>query len=193
MRRPMVLSLVLASFPAALVAQAPTPTSYTRMLLGAGGMAGTGPSFVVGVDHRKATSRLGLRLVGEYTQSGPGMRSDASGWLYRHSTTYGLQVLGTRPFREGRRIEPYLFAGVGVYQSRGMYQEPVFDDPSNPLNYTPGEFRHWRETSPELLWGFGTNVRVMGMTLFGDLKLPNWGTGSIHYGRSGTFKIGVRF
>jgi hypothetical protein len=183
MRRSITLSLLLA-VPAALAAQdtiAPAPGSYTRMLLGAGGMPGSGLSFLVGVDHKKKASKLGLRVAAEFREEAPRGFSVPANRFY-NSKTYGLQVLGFRPFREGRRIEPYMFAGVGVYHRQSTYYDGFTD-----------AWTSRQETSPELLWGFGTNVRVMGLTLFGDLKLPTWGGNYIRYGHAGAFKFGIRF
>jgi len=152
------------------------------MLLGAGGHAGSGTSFLVGLDHKKAASKLGLRVVGEYREQGP-TRFSYTAPEINFSKTYGLQLLGMRPFREGRRIEPYMFAGLGVYHSDRTYYEPI-----------SGDVVRQRETSPELLWGVGANVRVMGLRFFGDVKLPTWGGSQYRFGeKAGTFKIGVRF
>jgi hypothetical protein len=185
MRRSIALSLLLA-VPAGLAAQdtvarPAAPGSYTRMLLGAGGTPGSGLTFMVGLDHKKAASKLGLRVVGEYREHGPTRFSYASREI-DFSKTYGLQLLGMRPFREGRRIEPYMFAGLGIYHNDRTYYEPI-----------SGAVVRRRETSPELLWGLGANVRVLGMTLFGDVKLPTWGGPNLSYGQAGTFKIGFRF
>lgn len=189
MRRSIAVALLLV--PAVLAAQDSTsaPRSYTRMILGAGGRAGYGASILVGVDHKQKASKLGVRVVAEYQESRPRDLYVTTDQFY-HSKTFGLQLLGMRPFREGRRIEPYMFAGVGIYHGTSTSFRRI-DDPSNPSS---SQLIRSHDTSPELLWGVGSNVRIMGMSFFGDVKLPTWGGSHYRFGeKAGTFKIGVRF
>jgi len=51
------------------------------------------------------------------------------------------------------------------------------------------------EVSPTLIWGSGLNVRVSGLTLFGEVKLPVWSAQSNSFGMGpqAPLTFGIRF
>lgn len=190
MRRSIVVALLLA--PAAATAQDIAPGGYTRMILGAG-IQKYAPTVTVGVEHKKASARLGFRLMAELRDNVAGMPGHQMLQVYSTSRTYGLQALGIRTFRERSRFQPYVLAGLGVYHTAGSAQRLAVTLDSTGIHPAPGEWVHHRSTVPTLLWGFGANVRIMRMNLFGDLKLPTWEGPGFGYGPQAPLTFGIRF
>lgn len=192
MFRRLLVVACLAGWSAGLSAQTPSP-SYTQMLLGVG-YSYTEPMFALGFEHKPKGSKVAFRALLEHHEVQYASGSDASpSWHTRE--LYGAQLLGVRLFRDTRRIQPYVFGGLGLYHQRSHYAGPelVFSDTGLVL----GAYRSEQTSrfTPAVVWGTGLNLRLRGVTLFGEARLPMFmgGFNRVRTGPQSPLVLGFRF
>jgi hypothetical protein len=177
-------------FPGCLAAQA-GPPSYTQMILGAGFAPGL-PAVNVGFEHRPTGSKIAWRAMLEYRDRIHDVVSSPDHSSYSRRTTYALQLLGVRQYRADRRVQPYVFGGLGIFHQAVSGSQAFIDRQTGFV-----DIQRSNETLvyPSLLWGVGTSVRVSGVTLFGELRLPEYSPSSRQFrgGWQSPFFLGIRF
>ena len=168
--------------------------SYTQMILG-GGPFPLGPVYTLGFAHKPAGSSVSWRLMTEYYE-----RSlpdpDRAGTFFSATTTYGLQALGVRTFRETRRFQPYLLGGVGLYHTDHMFRDrTVTWTDSGFVTLADRGIGRRQSVIPTFIWGTGLNLRISGVTLFGEVKLPIYSTNinAFRWGPQAPLTFGIRF
>lgn len=184
-------AMLLVLYPCAALAQ-DASTSFTRLLLGGGvsfrNAGAVTPTYAAGIEIKPAWSTLKFRLATEYWDAS---QSRASNDWY-HNRSIGAHVLAIRPFGS-RRARPYVMAGAGLYAdafSGISYRYTQLD--SGYLRGTPYEFsRH--DIAPALIWGAGLDVRILGMNVFGELRLPVYYRHALHIGPHAPVAFGVTF
>lgn len=175
--------------------QAPgqAPPGYTQMILGLG-YTTEDPAFAVGFEHKPARSRIAFRTLVEYREKMWGS-PDMTNPAFSSRRLLGVQFLGARIFRDGRRIQPYLLGGLGVYHEDAQWggYPLVFTD--SGIVQGPFTYRATERLIPALITGTGVNARLGSVTLFGELRLPLYRTGmrNFSYGPQVPLMFGIRF
>jgi hypothetical protein len=188
--RCIVSAMMVVALPWSMLAQEQART-ITQLILGVG-LTGSEsgwsqPTYTAGFDVKRSTSNLSLRVVTEYTASD---RTTDSFWS--SSRTVGVQLLGVRTFG-AHRIQPYVVAGSGLYQTstEGVGSQ-FYQDTSGALFSRPVPYKRI-ETRPTLIWGTGANIRMGSGALFFELKLPLYYNNAFHVGPQSPLLVGVRF
>lgn len=173
--------------------QTPAPSpGYTQMIVGMGYWT-QNPSIVLGFEHKRSSSPIAWRVMLEYWDDFQFNRYDS--WSHVHiREVSGAQLLGVRIFRARHRFQPYLLGGLGLYYDKGLAagMTPAIGPDTDP----PQPYRdEWRRFHPSVIWGGGMSVRVSGLTLFSELKLPLPSTGGrgFRLGPQMPLVFGVRF
>jgi hypothetical protein len=168
MRIRFVVVTALAVAPAVAAAQERT-SSYTQMLLGFGPTP-SGTAAIAGFEHRLKSSPVGFRIMADFvdhTRTPPDADESYPLW-----SRMGVSVLGMRYFRSERRVQPYLLAGVGVFNEWGSQRQLLSTQSgSGPITYSYGPIEYYERTNFGATWGAGTSVRLGPATVFGELKL----------------------
>lgn len=186
-----LLVMSALAFPAITQGQSSVSTSYTRMILG-GGVGRYAPTFTLGFEVKRAKSPLTWRLMSEYSEQSVG--EPFGGGYFSTSSSYGIQLLGVRTFRESKRFQPYVLAGGGVDYTYGQYTPVSYrPDSSGYFNPTIGFPRRRQTVEPAFIWGTGMNLRLSGLTLFSELKLPIYSGNAFKFGPYAPLTFGIRF
>jgi hypothetical protein len=171
--------------------QASAP-SYTDILLGVGHTLDEA-AWSLGFEHKPAGSRVAWRVLLEQWDHHT-MLPTADQPDFHARRFLGAQLLGLRLFRQSRRVQPYVLGGLGVYRETYMFGHSSYtlDPDGAPIRgaMTTG---HGERTNHFMLWGTGMNVKVSGVTLFGELKLPMPMGGGVGRFTAAPFLFGIRF
>src|SRR5688572_18711357 len=163
------------------------------MILG-GGISPSVPIFTLGFEHKPASSNVSLRLMTEYYERA--VSDPTTGGFFSLTKMFGLQALGVRTFRLAHRFQPYVLGGAGLYYDDSMYRPSTFSWNGNGLELSSSsEIRQRQSVIPTVLWGTGLNVRVSGLTLFGEVKFPMYAP-QVHrfrFGPQAPLTFGFRF
>ena len=144
---------------------------YTDILLGVG-HTGDEAAWSLGFEHKPKDSRVAWRVLLEQWDHhavlpGPEQHD------FQVRRFLGAQLLGLRLFRQRHRAQPYVLAGLAVYRRSTIYGFSSYEaDAEGNLVRGPLTTGYAERTHPFMLWGTGLNVRVSGVNLFGELKLP---------------------
>jgi len=188
--RVLLASLAIVLPLSALPSQTP-PRSLTELIVGGGmppmGGIGLSPSYTVGLQLNPAGQKLSFRVMAEFFES-----QSAGANEYRSQSNTGAQLLGVRTFGTGR-LQAHFVAGLGLYSTKtsgiahqyafdgtGVVQGPAFEYSKNAFRAVP-------------IIGTGASLRVLGMNLFGEVKLPTFYPNGFHHGPYSPLIIGVRF
>lgn len=197
LRRALAIGVLLgATFPLSAQEQTqqtqqPQLPGYTQMLIGVGHTFDEA-AWSLGVEHKPAGSRVAWRALLEQWDHHTVLPSADQPDLQARRFL-GAQLLGLRVFRQPRRLQPYVLGGLAMYRERYVYSfSPHILNPDGSTSRGPAEAGHGERVHGSLFWGTGLNLRVSGVTVFGEVKLPVPRTGR------GTFSaapllLGIRF
>jgi hypothetical protein len=185
------VAAVTLLFPIVLGAQS-ADTSVTRLLLAGGPISGPSagwtPAYSVGIERKPLTSSVTFRLSLAVWEGEAGQESQFPQW----SRGVGAELVGIHRFGE-RRVQPYFFAGAGVYHRRTEgYSANIMITDSGFVN---GPTFHYltREVRPAILWGTGVNLRIGATTLFVEARFPVYYGSAFHYAPQLPLLLGIRF
>jgi hypothetical protein len=183
-RRSLVVACAVALASVAEAQTEPVP-SYTEMVVGVG-YTFTTRAYNLGFEHKPADSPIAWRVMLERwsRQSHPVESYHSSQELF------GAQFLGLRQFRQRRALQPYILGGLGLYHEKSFSATNLVFDPATGANW---QYANRERFIPSIIWGSGLNLRLRGVTLFGEFKLPVPSQGVGLAGPAAPLTFGIRF
>lgn len=169
-------------------AQQPVP-SYTDMIFGVGHTF-RARSYVLGFEHKPTDSPISWRVLFERWSR----RSQPTEANMSSQELFGAQLLGLRLFRQQRRLQPYILGGFGLYHEKSWsaaMTAQVTDD--GIIVAPPWQYSRTERMVPTMIWGTGLNLRLRGVTLFGEVKMPAPSQGIGFSGPAAPLTLGIRF
>lgn len=183
-RRSLVIACAVALASVAEAQSEPVP-SYTEMVVGVGYTFKT-RAYNLGFEHKPADSPIAWRVMLErWSRQSHPVESH-----YSSQELFGAQFLGLRLFRQRRALQPYILGGLGLYHEKSFAATNLVFDPANGANW---QYANRERLIPSIIWGSGLNLRLRGVTLFGEFKLPVPSQGVGLAGPAAPLTFGIRF
>ena len=166
-------------------AQQQSVPSYTQMVLGVGHTF-RARAYALGFEHKPTNSPIAWRVLLERWRR----ESRPTPTIFSSQELFGAQILGLRLFRQQRRLQPYILGGLGLYHEKEFGPTTLVHDPENGVSWRYG---NTERMVPTMIWGTGLNLRLRGVTLFGEVKMPVPSQGIGFSGPAAPLTFGIRF